>query len=163
MKKIALLISLGLCLNLSAQKSDKWYSLKDYKPFTTARTIRYSLSLSQGVLNGLNESFHKDSRIFEKRWNAGEVSFWGSRQDLLQYDESGNHKNDLWNSLRDLHHLDAFCDKYVTGGIYLSIGISKRNHSWRDVVLDCLINSALQTVGTSVTYSITTRTRLFVF
>jgi len=176
MKKLILLFGLFLCINLSAQKSDRWYSLRDYKPFTTARTIRYSLSLSQGVLNGLNESYHKDPRIFEKRWNAGEVSFWGSKQDLLQYDENGNHKNDLWNAFRDLHHLDEASDKFINGGIYLSIGIAKiceirrdykkgmkPRHLWRDIVLDCLINSALQTIGTSVTYSITTRSKLFTF
>jgi hypothetical protein len=176
MKKLTLLFGLFLCINLSAQKSDKWYSLRDYEPFTTARTIRYPISLAQGIFNGLGQSFDKDHHIFENRWNAGEVSFWGSRQDLLQYDESGNHKNELWNSLRDLQHMDAFGDKFVNGGLYLSIGVAKicemrrdyrhglkPKHIWRDIILDCAINSALQTIGTSVTYSITTRTRLFVF
>lgn len=176
MKKITLLIILGLfCLNLNSQ-NDKWYSLKDYKPFSTTRIIRASLSLSQGILNGLNESYHKNPRIFEERWGAGEISFWGSKQDLLQYDKNGNHKNDLWNAFRDLHHLDEASDKFGNGGIYLSIGVEKiceisrdykngikPKHIWRDIVLDCLINSAIQTIGTSVTYSITTRSKLFTF
>lgn len=155
-------------------KTNKWYYVGDYKPFTGARITRLSIAVLQSFFDGCEEARHKDPFVFEKTLGAGPVSFWGHRQDELQYDKNGKHKSEFFNAFRDLHHFDEALDKFGNGSIYLSIGISKiceinrsykkgikPRHIWRDIFLDCVITSAVQTATKSITYASFTGSRLF--
>lgn len=163
-------------LTITEPKQDKWYSLRTYKPFTAGRITRLSVAVVQSFFDGCEEARHKDPYVFERTFGSGPVSFWGHRQDEIQYDAQGKHKPDLLNAVRDLHHFDEFLDKYGNGGIYLSVGVtqicsitrgykkgSPPKHVWRDIFLDCVITSALQTATKSITYSSLTNSRLFHF
>ena len=115
------------------------------------------------MLHGYNEAYNKDHFIYDNKWDKPAISFWGHLMDRENYGAHGFRKTDLWNFTRDLHHADGFVSKYVNGGIYLSIGLSKIKRPWKEVILDALINSALNTAATSITFATVSHSRLFYF
>lgn len=129
---------------------------------TWKKVAVWSISAVGGSLLGGREAFHADPTVFERNFGAKPLSFLGSRQWELNYHGNsylnssgfrnphkteiiGNFGRDYWHTSRYL-----YTAAYV-GGAFI-IGNSKV--STKHKLLDLLIQSAVFSVSSTVTYRI---------
>jgi len=134
----------------------KWYDFSTYRfkgDGKRAVWVGYALA---GILHGGREAYHAESTVFEKRFNAAPLSFWGSGQWKRQYfnrdPENQAHKPEIWNSVRDYWHFShtASSTLWVSGAFVL--GYSKQPLKYR--LLDAAIAGIITSAFASTTYEL---------
>lgn len=145
----------ALRLYPSAQ-SLAWYDFSTYRfrgQGKRAVWIGYAVA---GILHGGREAYHAEPTVFEKRFNAAPLSFWGSEQWKRQYfnrdPENQAHKPEIWNSVRDYWHFShtASATLWVSGAFVL--GYSKQPLKYR--LLDGVIAGIITSAFASGTYEL---------
>lgn len=134
----------------------KWYDFSTYKfkgGGKRAVWIGYAVA---GILHGGREAYHAEPTVFEKRFNAAPLSFFGSEQWKRQYfnrdPENQAHKPEIWNSVRDYWHFShtASATLWVSGAFVL--GQSKQPMKYR--FLDGILAGLIASGFASLTYEI---------
>lgn len=177
---LAILAILYLC-NLSAQKDcstcwgqnataltmqDKqalrlysklnWYDFSTYRFKGEGKRAVWIAYAVAGILHGGREAYHAEPTVFEKRFNAAPLSFFGSEQWKRQYynrdPENMPHKPNAWNGLRDYWHFSGATTKYILIGGAFTIGASKQPVKYR--IIDTLIAFAGFSASASLTYTL---------
>jgi len=122
---------------------------------TIPKIIAWSTFVKGGMVYGARETYHADTRIFEKKWGVDPYSFWGSKQWERNY--VGNryhinaiHKDEMFGNFgRDFWHTSG----YVSGGFVLTgtfiIGSSKQKVTHK--IIDLGIGSFLFLISSSLT------------
>jgi hypothetical protein len=134
----------------------KWYDFSTYKfkgGGKRAVWIGYAVA---GILHGGREAYHAQPNVFEKRFNAAPLSFWGSEQWKRQYfdrdPEIQAHKPNAFNGFRDYWHFSGASTKYILIGGAFTIGASEQPTKYK--IIDTLIAFAGFSVSASLTYTL---------
>lgn len=181
LQTICVLLFLPACLSLNAQKTGcfgiddtpptltvedkqalrlysplKWYDFSTYRfkgDGKRAVWIGYAVA---GILHGGREAYHAEPTVFEKRFNAAPLSFWGSEQWKRQYfnrdPETQAHKPNALNGFRDYWHFSGASTKYILIGGAFTIGASKQPTKYK--IIDTLIAFAGFSATASLTYTL---------
>lgn len=133
----------------------KWYDFSTYKfkgGGKRAVWIGYAVA---GILHGGREAYHAQPNVFEKRFNAAPLSFWGSEQWKRNYYDRNPelpHKPNIWNPIRDYYHFSGAATKAIWIGGAFTIGMSKQPLKYR--LIDLLIGAVITSGSASLTYNI---------
>ena len=177
---VAVLLFLLACLSLNAQhagcfgiddtptltKEDKqalrlysplkWYDFSTYKFKGGGKRAVWVGYAVAGILHGGREAYHAQPDVFEKRFNAAPLSFWGSEQWKRQYynrdPETQDHKQNALNGFRDYWHFSGASTKYILIGGAFTIGASEQPTKYK--IIDTLIAFAGFSVSASLTYTL---------
>jgi len=182
MKTVLSILALFFLCNLSAQKNcytcwgqndtvptltkqDKqairlysklnWHDFSTYKFKGEGKRIVWISYFAAGVLHGGREAYHAEATVFEKRFNAKPLSFFGSEQWKRNYYDRNPelpHKPNIWNSARDYYHFSGFTAKTVWIGGAFVIGMGKQPMKYK--LLDLLIGTLITSGTASLTYNI---------
>ena len=134
----------------------KWYDFSTYKFRGGGKRAVWISYAVAGILHGGREAYHAAPTVFEKRFNAAPLSFWGSEQWKRQYfsrdPENQAHKPEIWNSVRDYWHFShtAGATLWVSGAFVL--GYSKQPLKYR--LLDAAIAGIITSAFASTTYQL---------
>jgi hypothetical protein len=133
----------------------EWYDFSTYRfKGQGKRAVWISYTLA-GILHGGREAYHAESTVFEKRFNAAPLSFFGSEQWKRNYfdrDPDNGHKPNLFNPVRDYYHFAGAATKTVWIGGAFAIGISNQPTKYK--LLDLLIGTLITSGTASLTYNI---------
>lgn len=108
-----------------------------------------------GIIWGAREAYHADNRIFEKKFGADELSFWGSKAWLRNYygnNVNNGHRPEWLNSTRDFWHFSG-----LTFKVTFFFSISKTYSSDKKPVhkvIDTIIGASASSMFSFVTYEI---------
>jgi hypothetical protein len=133
-----------------------WYDFSTYRLKGEGKRAVWIAYAVAGVLHGGREAYHAESTVFEKRFNAAPLSFFGSEQWKRQYfdrdPENMPHKPEIWNSARDYWHFShtAGATLWVSGAFIL--GASKQPLKYR--LLDGVIAGIITSAFASTTYEL---------
>ena len=182
MKTALSILALFLLCNLSAQKNrytcwgqndtvptltkqDKqalrlysklqWYDFSTYKFKGEGKRVVWISYFAAGVLHGGREAYHAEPTVFEKRFNAAPLSFFGSEQWKRQYynrDPENGHKPNIWNPIRDYYHFSGAATKAIWIGGAFTIGMSKQPMKYK--LIDLLIGALITSGSASLTYNL---------
>lgn len=133
-----------------------WYDFNTYKfKGGGKRSVWISYAVA-GILHGGREAYHAEPTVFEKRFNAASLSFFGSEQWKRQYynrdHENMPHKPNIWNPVRDYYHFAGAATKGIWIGGAFAIGMTEQPVKYR--VIDLLIGAAITSVTASATYNL---------
>ena len=137
------------------EKPLKWYSFRTYRFKGEGKRVVWISYFAAGVLHGGREAYHAEPTVFEKRFNAAPLSFFGSEQWKRQYynrDPENGHKPEIWNSARDYYHFSHLASSTIWIGGAFTIGMSKQPMKYK--LLDLLIGTLITSGSASLTYSI---------
>ena len=181
-KLLCILASLLACLSLNAQnpcagcwgKNDtsatlttqdkktlrlysklQWYDFSTYKFKGEGKRAVWIAYAVAGILHGGREAYHAEPTVFERRFNAAPLSFFGSEQWKRNYfdrDPDNGHKPNLFNPVRDYYHFSGFTTKTIWIGGAFTIGMSKQPMKYK--LLDLLIGTLITSGTASLTYNI---------
>lgn len=133
----------------------QWYDFSTYRfKGEGKRAVWISYAIA-GILHGGREAYHAEPTVFEKRFNAAPLSFFGSEQWKRQYynrDPEGIHKPNIWNPARDYYHFAGAATKGIWIGGAFALGASKQPVKYR--VLDVLIGGVITSATASLTYNL---------
>lgn len=138
-----------------SEKPLKWYSFKTYKFKGNKKQWAWGGYLIAGILHGGREAYHAEPTVFEKRFNAAPLSFFGSEQWKRQYynrDPENGHKPEIWNSARDYYHFSHLASSSIWIGGAFTIGMSKQPMKYK--LLDLLIGTLITSGSASLTYAL---------
>jgi hypothetical protein len=139
-----------------SEKPLKWYSFKTYKFKGQKKQWVWGGYLIAGVLHGGREAYHAEPTVFEKRFNAKPLSFFGSEQWKRNYfdrdPENQSHKPNIWNPVRDYYHFSGAATKTVWIGGAFTIGMGKQPMKYK--LLDLLIGTLITSGSASLTYNL---------
>lgn len=133
----------------------RWYDFSTYKFRGGGKRAVWISYAVAGILHGGRETYHAQPTVFEKRFNAAPLSFWGSEQWKRQYYDNNPelpHKPNAWNGLRDYWHFSGATTKYILIGGAFTIGASKQPVKYR--IIDTLIAFAGFSASASLTYTL---------
>jgi len=109
-----------------------------------------------GILHGSREAYHAEPTVFERRFNAAPLSFFGSEQWKRQYynrdPETRAHKPNAFNGFRDYWHFSGASTKAIWIGGAFTLGMSKQPMKYR--LIDLLIGAVITSGSASLTYNI---------
>ena len=138
-----------------SEKPLEWHSFKTYRfKGEGKRTVWISYAVS-GILHGGREAYHAEPTVFEKRFNAAPLSFFGSEQWKRNYfdrDPDNGHKPNLFNPVRDYYHFAGAATKTVWIGGAFAIGMSKQPLKYK--IADLLIGALITSGTASLTYTL---------
>lgn len=107
-----------------------------------------------GIAAGVREAYHADPYIFERRWGAGETSFWGSdawKRNYVGNDPENPHKHELLGNVgRDVWHTAHFVDTWCLVGGTFTIGLRKQPIKYR--VANMALGMAARWLFQNITY-----------
>lgn len=132
-----------------------WYDFSTYRFRGHKKQWVWGAYAVAGILHGGREAYHAEPTVFEKRFNAAPLSFFGSEQWKRQYynrDPEGVHKPNIWNPVRDYYHFAGAATKGIWIGGAFVLGASKQPVKYR--VIDLLIGAAITSVTASATYNL---------
>jgi hypothetical protein len=181
LQTLCVLLFLLACLSLNAQKTGcfgiddtpptltnedkqalrlysplKWYDFSTYRLKGDGKRAVWIGYAVAGIMHGGREAYHAEPTVFEKRFNAAPLSFWGSEQWKRQYfnrdPENQAHKPEIFNSVRDYWHFShtAGSTLWVSGAFVL--GYSKQPLKYR--LLDAAIAGIITSAFASTTYEL---------
>jgi hypothetical protein len=133
-----------------------WYDFSTYRLKGEGKRAVWIAYAVAGVLHGGREAYHAEPGVFEKRFNAAPLSFFGSQQWKRQYfdrdPENQAHKPEIFNSVRDYWHFShtAGATLWVSGAFIL--GASKQPLKYR--LLDAAIAGIITSAFASTTYEL---------
>jgi len=134
----------------------KWYDFSTYRFKGHGKQWVWGVFAVAGILHGSREAYHADPTVFERRFNAAPVSFFGSEQWKRQYcdrnPETMPHKPNIWNPVRDYWHFSGTTKNYLFIGGAVTIGASKQPVKYR--VIDTLISVLSFSATASLTYTL---------
>ena len=133
----------------------KWYDFSTYQLRGHKKQWVLGAYAVAGILHGGREAYHAEPTVFEKRFNAAPLSFFGSEQWKRQYynrDPEGVHKPNIWNPVRDYYHFAGAATKGIWIGGAFVLGASKQPVKYR--VLDVLIGGVITSATASLTYNL---------
>lgn len=134
----------------------RWYDFSTYRFRGHKKQWVWGAYAVAGILHGGREAYHAEPTVFEKRFNAAPLSFFGSEQWKRQYfdrdPENQAHKPEIWNSVRDYWHFShtASSTLWVSGAFVL--GQSKQPLKYR--LLDAAIAGIITSAFASTTYQL---------
>jgi hypothetical protein len=133
----------------------KWHDFKTYRfKGQGKRAVWISYTLA-GILHGGREAYHAESTVFEKRFNASPLSFFGSEQWKRNYfdrDPDNGHKPNLFNPVRDYYHFSGAATKAIWIGGAFTIGMGKQPMKYK--LLDLMIGTLITSGSASLTYNL---------
>lgn len=134
----------------------RWYDFSTYRFRGHKKQWVWGAYAVAGILHGGREAYHAEPTIFEKRFNAAPLSFFGSEQWKRQYynrdPENMPHKPNIWNPVRDYYHFAGAATKGIWIGGAFAIGMTEQPVKYR--VIDLLIGAAITSVTASATYNL---------
>ena len=134
----------------------KWYDFSTYRFKGQGKRAVWIAYAVAGILHGGREAYHAEPTVFEKRFNAAPLSFFGSEQWERQYynrdPETQAHKPNALNGFRDYWHFSGASTKYILIGGAFTIGMSKQPTKYK--IIDTLIAFAGFSVSASLTYTL---------
>ena len=133
----------------------QWYDFSTYKFKGEGKRVVWISYFAAGVLHGGREAYHAEPTVFEKRFNAAPLSFFGSEQWKRQYynrDPENGHKPEIWNSARDYYHFSHLASSTIWIGGAFTIGMSKQPMKYK--LLDLLIGTLITSGSASLTYAL---------
>lgn len=139
----------------STEKPFAWYDFSTYKFKGGGKRAVWIAYFAAGVLHGGREAYHAEPTVFEKRFNAAPLSFFGSEQWKRQYynrDPENGHKPNIWNPIRDYYHFSGAATKAIWIGGAFTIGMSKQPMKYK--LIDLLIGALITSGSASLTYNI---------
>jgi len=133
-----------------------WYDFSTYRFRGHGKRAVWIAYAMAGILHGGREAYHAESTVFEKRFNAAPLSFFGSQQWKRQYynrdPETQAHKPNALNGFRDYWHFSGASTKYILIGGAFTIGASEQPTKYK--IIDTLIAFAGFSVSASLTYTL---------
>lgn len=133
-----------------------WYDFSTYRFRGHKKQWVWGAYAVAGILHGGREAYHAEPTVFEKRFNAAPLSFFGSEQWKRQYynrdPETQAHKPNALNGFRDYWHFSGASTKYILIGGAFTIGMSKQPLKYR--LIDLLIGAVITSGSASLTYNI---------
>jgi len=134
----------------------KWYDFSTYQFKGHKKQWVWGAYAVAGILHGGREAYHAEPTVFERRFNAAPLSFFGSEQWKRQYykrdPETQAHKQNALNGFRDYWHFSGASTKYILIGGAFTIGMSKQPTKYK--IIDTLIAFAGFSVSASLTYTL---------
>ena len=133
----------------------KWYDFSTYQLRGHKKQWVLGAYAVAGILHGGREAYHAEPTVFERRFNAAPLSFFGSEQWKRQYynrDPGMAHKPNIWNPVRDYYHFSGTAKDGIRISGAFVIGASKQPVKYR--VIDLLIGAAITSVTASATYNL---------
>lgn len=146
---IALLISCLLWICAFAACAQEAYKVT---PAKVGIWLGYGVA---GSMWGAREAFHADPTVFERRWNVGEKSFFGSQSWQRQYEgntyfDGARHKPEAFNTFRDYWHFSGTFSRTIWLGGTFTLGASKQRLKHR--LIDLGIGLAVSAISGNLTY-----------
>jgi len=133
-----------------------WYDFSTYRFRGQGKRAVWIAYAVAGILHGGREAYHAEPNVFERRFNATPLSFFGSQQWKRQYynrdPETQAHKPNIWNPLRDYYHFSGTTKNYILIGGAVTIGASKQPVKYK--VIDTLIGVLSFSATASLTYTL---------
>lgn len=133
-----------------------WYDFNTYKFKGGGKRAVWISYAVAGILHGGREAYHAEPTVFEKRFNAAPLSFFGSEQWKRQYynrdPENMPHKPNVLNPVRDYYHFAGAATKGIWIGGAFAIWATEQPVKYR--VIDLLIGAAITSVTASATYNL---------
>ena len=133
----------------------EWYDFSTYRFKGGGKRAVWIAYAAVGILHGGREAYHAEPTVFEKRFNAAPLSFFGSEQWKRNYfdrDPDNGHKPEIWNSARDYYHFSHLASSTIWIGGAFTIGMSKQPMKYK--LLDLLIGTLITSGTASLTYNI---------
>jgi hypothetical protein len=134
----------------------QWYDFSTYRFKGEGKRAVWISYAVAGILHGGREAYHAESTVFEKRFNAAPLSFFGSEQWKRNYfdrdPENQSHKPNIWNPVRDYYHFSGAATKTVWIGGAFTIGMGKQPMKYK--LLDLLIGTLITSGSASLTYNL---------
>jgi len=133
-----------------------WYDFSTYRAKGGGKRAAWIMYAAAGILHGSREAYHAEPAVFERRFNAAPLSFFGSEQWKRQYynrdPETRAHKPNAFNGFRDYWHFSGASTKYILIGGAFTIGMSKQPTKYK--IIDTLIAFAGFSATASLTYTL---------
>lgn len=133
----------------------QWYDFSTYKFRGEGKRAVWISYAVAGILHGGREAYHAEPSVFEKRFNAAPLSFFGSEQWKRNYYDRNPelpHKPNIWNSARDYYHFSHLASSTIWVGGAFTIGLSKQPLKYK--IADLLIGTLITSGTASLTYNI---------
>jgi len=116
----------------------------------------WSLYALSGVMNGCREAYHAQPTVFETRFRATSLSWWGSEQWRRNYrnnDPSQPHKTELMGNVgRDMWHtFGAGYRVTMQLGAFLN---GARNLPMKHRIINAVIGYGIQMAASNITYNL---------
>lgn len=109
-----------------------------------------------GIMQGCREAYHADPAVFERKFGAAPLSWWGSEQWKRNYqdnDPEKPHKTEIFGNVgRDMWHTFNAGRATLAIGATFVIGVQKKPVKQR--VIEVLIGAGLQALTGNITYNI---------
>lgn len=129
---------------------------QEYKSSLTRRTyLTWGMFATAGIMWGAREAYHAEPTVFERRFNAGKTSWWGSEQWKRNYwgnNPDNGHKPEYFGNVgRDMWHTFGAGSKLLIMGGTVTIGTGKAPR-WTKIV-NGLAGVTIQSIAASITYN----------
>lgn len=126
-----------------------WCETWDYKQMTVWASFAVS-----GICAGAREAYHADPYVFERRFGAGETSFWGSdawKRNYFEHNPEKPHKHQFFGNVgRDVWHTTHFVDTWcLAGGTFV---IGGRKHPLKYRIANLALGMGVRWLFQNVTY-----------
>jgi hypothetical protein len=116
--------------------------------------VVWGLFAATGVVHGMQQAYHADPYVFERKWGASEYGWWGSESWVRNYhgnDPDKPHKTELFGNFgRDVWHTT---DRVHTVSLSLAIsGTATRKHPIKYRIANAIIGMAVRSLFSNITY-----------
>lgn len=107
-------------------------------------------------MQGCREAYHADPRVFERKFGAAPMSWWGSEQwkrNYVGWNPDNAHKTEIFGNVgRDMWHTFNAGRATLAIGATFAIGVQKKPVKQR--VIEVLIGAGLQALTGNLTYTL---------
>lgn len=138
-----------------AQPKIKFLNWKTYPDSWDGKQfLNWGVFALSGTMDGMLQAYHANQYCFEQNWGVQKVSFFGSRQDLLNYNNSDpaqGHKTEILGNVgRDFWHTWnwGFSASFGLG----SLAQGARHQPWKYKIANYAIGLAVHSLFANLAY-----------